>query len=119
MHLGIRRFEQANTSSSISRRDTALIINRILLQRSLQTDSQSHLLWSWLRQGDSAGTKKPAAVGGSCLRLIGRHLKKLARPSLAVASFQSKTGEDERDAYADAVQTGQGWMDEGGTVVSS
>jgi hypothetical protein len=41
---------------------------------------------------------------------IGRDLKQVARPSLAVASFPVEPGEDERDAYADAMQTGQEWL---------
>jgi cytosine/adenosine deaminase-related metal-dependent hydrolase len=38
---------------------------------------------------------------------------------LAGGVFPVEEGEDERDAYADAMQAGQEWLDEGGTVVSS
>jgi hypothetical protein len=57
------------------------------------------------------------AAAGACVSLVAIW-KQMARPSLAGGVFPVEPGEDERDAYADAMQTGQEWLDEGGTVVS-
>jgi hypothetical protein len=62
---------------------------------------------------------RPVAVGGGWrLRLIGRDLETGGEVDLGGGFFPVEDGEDERDAYADAMQAGQEWLDEGGTVVS-
>ena len=56
---------------------------------------------------------RPAAVGGGWrLRLIGRDLETGDEIELGGGVFPVEPGEDERDAYADAMQTGQEWLDE-------
>jgi hypothetical protein len=55
---------------------------------------------------------RPAAVGGGWrLRLIGRDLETGVEIELGGGVFPVEPGEDERDAYADAMQTGQEWLD--------
>ena len=54
---------------------------------------------------------RPAAVGGGWrLRLIGRDLE--TGGEIELGSFQSNPAKDERDAYADAMQTGKEWLDD-------
>jgi hypothetical protein len=56
---------------------------------------------------------RPVAVGGGWrLRLIGRDLETGVEIELGGGVFPVEPGEDERGAYADAMQTGQEWLDE-------
>ena len=57
----------------------------------------------------------PAAVGGGWrLRLIGCDLETGGEIELGCGVFSVEPGEDERDAYTDAIQTCQEWLDEDG-----
>ncbi len=54
---------------------------------------------------------RPAALGGGWrLRLIGRDLETGAEAELGGGVFPVEDGEDNRDAYVDAMQTGQEWL---------
>jgi hypothetical protein len=55
---------------------------------------------------------RPAAVGsGWRLRLIGRDVETGAEIDLGGGVFPVEVGEDDRDAYTDAMQTGQEWLE--------
>jgi len=84
-------------------------------------EAETASVWSWLRLEDSTVTMKherfeieprPAAVGGGWrLRLIGHDLETGDEIELGGGVFPVEPG-DERDAYADAMETGQEWLDE-------
>lgn len=55
---------------------------------------------------------RPAALGGGWrLRLIGRDLETGMETEMGGGVFPVEDGQDTRDAYADAMQTGQEWLD--------